>query len=211
MRPLTVSFGTVSPAVITAVKTLGWKSFSKWLTGEAHEAQDKAERGWYIPATFDSISCAGGSSGPCPLLSGALAHRDSDHFVSRDAITLDFDKVTIDTWGDVLFAFDHIAFAIYTTFSHTDLAPRFRVVVPLSRPAGYDEFQAVARKLAEKVGIELVARESFVPAQMMYSPTRKTLAPFISKVNDAPWLDVDATLAEYKDWTDVKTWPHRKD
>ncbi len=193
MRPLTVSFGTVSPASITAVKTLTWESFSQWLTKEPAEVQDKADLGWYLPATFDPV------------------YRDSDNFVCRDAITLDFDHVTIDTWGDVLFAFDHFAFAMYTTFSHTDLSPRFRVVIPLSRPAGYDEFQAIARKMAQKVGVELVARESFVPAQMMYSPTRKPSAPFIGKIHDAPWLDVDAVLAEYKDWTDVRSWPKRKD
>lgn len=193
MRQLTVSFGTASPAVITAVKSLSWEKFSAWLTCEPTEAQDKAARGWYLPATFEPV------------------YRDSDNFVSRDAITLDFDHVTIDTWGDVQFALDGIAFAMYTTYSHTDLTPRFRVVIPLSRPAGYDEFQAVARKMAEKVGIELVARESFVPAQMMYSPTRKPSAPFASKLGAGAWLDVDAILGEYSDWTDVKSWPHRSD
>jgi AAA domain-containing protein len=193
MRQLTVSFGTVSPAAITTVKQVTWDSFASWLTREPPEAQDKAQAGWYIPGTFEPV------------------YRDSDNFVSRDAITLDFDHVTIDAWGDVLFALDNIAFAIYTTFTHTDLAPRFRVVIPLSRPAGYDEFQAVARKIAEKIGIELVARESFIPSQMTYAPTRKFGAPFIGEVRAGVWLDVDATLREYNDWTDVKQWPHRRE
>jgi hypothetical protein len=193
VRNLTVSFGTVSQASITAVKSLTWEKFSQWLVAEPPIAADKSERGWFIPGTFEPV------------------YRDSDNFVSRDAITLDFDKVTLDTWGDVQFALGHIAFAMYTTFTHDDLAPRFRVVIPLSRPTGYDEFQAVVRKIAEKVGIEWVARESFVPAQMTYSPTRRQDAPFRSQVNDAAWLQVDEVLNEYADWTNVKSWPRRSD
>ena len=193
MRLLRISLGAVSPAVITKVKSVTWDAFSTWLTREPPQAVDKAERGWYIPATFEP------------------AYRDSDNFIHRDALTFDFDHVTIDTWGEVLLALEGTAFAIYTTYSHTDVAPRFRVVVPLSRPAGYDEFQAVARKMAQKIGIELVARESFVPTQMMYSPARKSSAPFISSVGAGPWLDVDAVLAQYENWTDAKSWPRRRD
>ncbi|MDE2097014.1 MAG: hypothetical protein KGL39_07195 [Patescibacteria group bacterium] len=172
---------------------LEWPVFAEWLTKEPPEVADKAERGWFIPAEFDN------------------ERRHTDHFVARHAITFDFDHVTIDTWGDVLNAWDQTAFAIYTTFSHLPEAPRFRVVMPLSRPAGFDEFQAVARKVAADVGIELVARESFVPAQMMFAPTRRLGGVWHSHVNAGDWLDVDAVLAEYSDWTDVSSWPHRRD
>ena len=193
MRLLTVSFGAVSPAVITTVQAVEWGKFSKWLTREPPEADNKAAKGWYLPATFDPV------------------YRDSDNFVCRDAITFDFDHVTIDTWGDVRFALDHVAYAIYTTHSHSEAHPRFRVVIPLSRPAGYDEYQALARKMAEKIGIELVAAESFKPTQMMYCPARRAGAPWASDVHTAKWLDVDAVLSEYKDWTDVKSWPRRRE
>lgn len=83
--------------------------------------------------------------------------------------------------------------------------------MPLSRPAGFDEFQAVARKVASDVGIELVARESFVPAQMMYAPARPLGGEFKSHINAGEWLDVDAVLAEYTDWTDASSWPRRKE
>lgn len=193
MSDAVVSFGTVSPAQITAVRRLSWEAFAEWLTKEPPEVADKAARGWYIPAEFDPV------------------YRDSQNFVARHAITFDFDKVNIDTWGDVILAWEDTTFAMYTTFSHSPEAPRFRVVMPLSRPAGYDEFQAVARKVATDVGIELIARESFVPAQMMYAPTRRLGGMFDCHRNTATLLDVDAVLAEYKDWTDVESWPHRKD
>lgn len=193
MRDLVISFGVGNPATITKVSRLSWDDFATWLTQEPPEVQDKADRGWYIPAEFSPV------------------YRDSENFVSRHAITFDFDAVTIDTWGDVLNAWCNTAFAMYTTFSHRADRPRFRVVLPLSRPAGMDEFQAVSRKVAADLGIELFARESFTPCQMMFAPTRGLGGLFTSRINKGDWLDVDAVLAEYTDWTDVAQWPHRKD
>jgi hypothetical protein len=193
VRELCISFGAGNPAVITKVSRLDWLTFAEWLTKEPPEVADKAERGWYCPTEFDPV------------------YRDSENFIARHAITYDFDHVTVDTWGDVLTAWSSTAFAMYTTFSHTHDHPRFRVVMPLSRPAGYDEFQAVARKVAMDVGIDMFAGESFVPAQMMFSPTRKLAGFFASHVNDGEWLDVDAVLAEYPDWSDRASWPRRKD
>jgi len=188
-----VSFGQGNPAVIKTVRRLEWPDFAKWLTTEPPEVQDKAERGWYCPTEFDPV------------------YRDSQNFVARYAITYDFDHVNIDTWGDVLNAWCDTAFAIYTTFSHSVERPRFRVVLPLSRPAGYDEFQAVARKVATDVGIDLFAGESFVPAQMMFAPTRPLGGLFTARINEGALLDVDAVLAEYDDWTDRSSWPRRRD
>ena len=193
MRSLTVSFGTANPAAIMSVDHLPWENFAKWLTKEPKETATKEALGWYIPAEFDPV------------------YRDSQNFVARHAITFDFDRVTLDTWGDVINAWENTAFAIYTTYSHAPEAPRFRVVMPLSRPAGFDEFQAVARKVAADVGIELIARESFVPAQMMYAPARRLGGLFTSRINQGDWLDVDAVLAEYADWTDIGSWPRRQD
>lgn len=193
MRPLCVSFGGSNLATITATRWLDWPIFAEWLTKEPDEVADKASKGWYIPAEFDPV------------------YRDSTNFIARHAITYDFDHVTIDTWGDVLNAWSDTAFAIYTTHSHRPEAPRFRVVIPLSRATGYDEFQAVSRRVATDIGIELIARESFVPAQMMFSPARCLGGLFTSRVNEGAWLDVDAVLTEYEDWTDTSQWPRHKE
>lgn len=192
-RLLTVSFGTTSPSVIVAVKQLQWSDFAKWLTATPPEHTDKAAAGWYCPVEFSP------------------AYRDSDNFVARHALTFDFDHVGMDTWQRVKETWDNLAFAMYTTWSHTETKPRFRVVMPLSRPATYDEFQAVARMVATDIDIELFARESFTPSQMMFAPSRKPGGQWRSHVNTGEWLDVDSVLAEYKDWTDHTTWPHRRD
>lgn len=197
MTDLIVSFGGGHPAKVNYVKSYEWADFARALTQTPPETEDKAARGWYCPTEFDPV------------------YRDSDNFVARHAITFDFDHVEVTTWDRVREVWGGIAFAMHTTWSHTLEKPRFRVVMPLSRPAGYDEFQAVARKVAADIGIELIARESFVPAQMMYMPTRKPGGDFASfantiGMNDVVLLDVDAVLAEYADWTDRTQWPQRQ-
>jgi hypothetical protein len=46
---------------------------------------------------------------------------------------------------------------------------------------------------------------------MMYAPTRRLGGLFTSRLNEGALLDVDAVLGEYADWTDVNSWPRRKD
>lgn len=192
MSELVVSFGGAHQARVTRISRGTWEEFAAFLTAEPPEAGDKAERGWYCPAEFRP------------------AYRDSDNFVARYAITFDFDHVEASTWDDVYACWGGLDYAIYTTFSHTPEKPRFRVVLPLDRPVTYDEYQAISRKLAADIGIELVARESFVPSQMMYLPTRKPGAEFIGHVVEGERLKADDVLAEYADWTDKSQWPHRE-
>jgi len=188
---LVVSIGGAHPAHVTRTARLSWEKFAEELTRDPPVTTDKAARGWYCPVEFNP------------------PYRDSDNFVARHAITFDFDHVDSTTWPEIATAWGGLSFAQYTTFSHTPEKPRFRVVLPLSRGVTYDEYQAISRKLAADIGIELVARESFVPCQMMYLPTKKADVAFESLVNVGETLNPDDVLAEYEDWTDRSKWPRR--
>jgi hypothetical protein len=198
-RKITVSFGSGEPkphgaqfSLITKVRELTWEKFAEALTKTPPVLENKAEAGWYCPAEF------------------APVYRDGDNLKFRHALTFDYDKVTPADIATVQRAFKNFAYAIYTTHSHTKLAPRVRVVLPLSRPATPDEFCAVSRKIAAEAGIELTAGESHVPAQMMFLPAVKPGAKFKGSINPGYWVDVDAALASYENWTDRTQWPHRK-
>lgn len=193
MRKLTVSFGEQHPAKISSTEELTWPELITELTLKPPIEADKAARGWYCPAEF------------------APEYRDSKNLIARHALTLDYDHVKPDEVRRILRAFRNYEYLTYTTASHTAVAPRFRVVLPLNRPAMMDEFCAVSRWIAEPAGIELASRESHVPAQMMYLPTIKLGTEFKHKLHEGEWIDVDETLGCYEDWTDRSSWPHRKD
>jgi putative DNA primase/helicase len=199
LRKLTISFGERHHAQITKVRTLEWAEFCRWLTKVPKETKTKEDRGWYCGAEFSPDE-------------DGKPYRHSNFFVSRHVLTWDFDHVDVFAWDAMAEAFKNNAYALYTTFSHTDERPRFRLVLPLSRPAGYDEFQAVSRKLAQRVGLELIARESHVPCQFMFAPCRPAGGASLQDYRvDGVWIDVDRVLAEYPDWTDRDSWPRRAD
>lgn len=195
-RKLIVSFGSGKSllgneqlAIITAVSSDTWAEFAKLLTTCPPETEDKSSRGWYCPAEFSQ------------------RRRHGTNLLTRHALTLDYDVITTEDLKTIQKAFKSLAYAIYTTWSHTADKPRVRVVMPTDRPMSADEFCAVSRKIADLAGIELTARESHKPAQMMYQPTRKPGAKFFGRVNDGEWIAVDKVLAEYADWTDRHSWP----
>lgn len=194
MSDLVVSFGAASNlAQITNVKEMSWAEYAALLTAAPPESDDKASRGWSIPARFEP------------------AYRDSKNLVSRYALTLDYDVIQRRDVKTIEAAFAGLEYAIYTTASHAPDKPRLRVVIPTNRPMTVDEFGAVSRKVAARAGIELASRESHVPGQMAFLPVRKPGGPFKGKVVSGAWLDVDDVLAEYANWEDRTTWPHRKD
>jgi putative DNA primase/helicase len=199
-RKLVVSFGSGVPrpnnaqfAYITHVNRVQWDEVVALFIAQPPVSADKSSAGWYAFAEFDPV------------------YRDSDNLVARHALTFDYDHVTPADVKTIRAAYAELEYVIYTTASHTAEHPRLRVILPLSRPAGYDEFQAVSRMVASKAGIELASRETHVPAQMMYLPTVKPGQKYSAKRNAGEWVDVEAVLAEYADWTDRTQWPKRKE
>lgn len=176
---------------------MSWEQYIDFLRGEEPVfTDDKASRGWSCPAKFSP------------------AYRDSENFIARYALTFDYDRITPEDYGTIQRAYRRYAHLAYRTWSHTEENPRWRFVFPLSRGVTYDEFQAISRKVASLAGIELAARESHVPAQMMFLPTFKPGADeqgrhFFETLGKV--IDADKVLASYTNWTDRKEWPHRKD
>lgn len=186
---LIISLGGAHQSRIAAVKEWTWSQYVSYLVGKVPETQDKASRGWSIPAKFDPV------------------YRDSDNFVARYALTFDYDHIDELDLAVIRKAYSGIAHLAYTTWSHNEENLRYRFIIPLLRPVTYDEFQAVSRKVAAWAGIELTSRETHVPAQMMYLPTCKPGGVFEVDTCAKPWLNPDRVLASYHEWTNREEWP----
>ena len=193
MRELVASLGGRHNAKIKRVWRGSWESFVDLLIRHVPEQSAKDKVGWVSGAEFDP------------------AYRDGDNFVARHFLSFDYDHISTHDYERIVGAIPTgPACLAYTTWSHTDDRPRLRLWYPLQRAAGYDEFQAISRKIASATGIELAARESHVPAQYMYRPSIKPGGKFQYWENlEGPWIDVDKTLGEYDDWTKREQWPHR--
>ena len=153
-------------------------------------------------AKQDSIKDVGG------FVMGKLkgGRRKKDCVVFRSALTLDMDHATADIPEQMELFFDFRCL-IYSTHKHTPEAPRFRLVVPLSRNVSPDEYAAVARKVAEDIGMELFDDTTYEPSRLMYWPSTSADGEFVFRDIEGEILDPDTVLSRYKDWRDSSEWP----
>jgi predicted P-loop ATPase len=85
--------------------------------------------------------------------------------------------------------------------------PRLRLIIPLANTVSPDAYEAIARKIAETVGIEFFDDTTYEAARLMFWPSVPKDAQYLFWEHDAPWLDPDEWLAKYKNWRDTTSWP----
>lgn len=127
--------------------------------------------------------------------------RKKDCVVFRSALTLDMDYATEDIPEQMELFFDFRCF-IYSTHKHTPEKPRLRLIIPLSRNLSPDEYVAVARKVAEDIGMELFDDTTYEPSHLMYWPSTSADGEFVFRDIEGEILNPDIILSRYTDWHD---------
>ncbi|EMW6317264.1 hypothetical protein AAFE33_002900 [Enterococcus faecalis] len=150
----------------------------------------------------DSIKDVGGFVG------GHLkdGRRKKGNVLSRSMLTLDMDYGTSGIWEEISTFFPYQC-CIYSTHKHTPENPRLRLIIPLLRDVGEEEYAAVSRMVAKEVGIELFDDTTYEPERLMYWPSTSRNGEFIYEEKDGSLLDPDVFLNKYDDWRDTSTWP----
>jgi predicted P-loop ATPase len=138
-------------------------------------------------------------------------HRKADNVKNRCMVTLDLDDAGEQAWEDA--AMWGWTCACYSTHSHTPEKPRLRLVFPLDRAVNVDEYQAIARRVAEYVGIEQMDVSTYEPSRLMYWPSCPRDGEYVFREQEGVLLGADETLASYgRDdaWRDSRLWPTAK-
>jgi len=150
----------------------------------------------------DSIKDVGGFVG------GHLkdGRRKKGNVLSRSVLTLDMDYGTSSIWGELCTFFPYQC-CIYSTHKHTPENPRLRLIIPLSRDVGEEEYAAVSRMVAKEVGIDLFDDTTYEPERLMYWPSTSRNGEFVYEEKDGSLLDPEVFLNKYDDWHDTSTWP----
>lgn len=156
-------------------------------------------------AQRDEIKDVGGFVG------GSLkgGRRKAENLANRTLLTLDMDSVDIpvnDLW-DSITMFNDYEILMYSTHSHEPKSPRLRLIIPLDRSVLPDEYQAIGRKIADEIGIDMFDDTTYEPSRLMYWPSTSSDGEYIFKRQEGHWLSPDLVLAKYLDWRDVSFWP----
>jgi putative DNA primase/helicase len=136
--------------------------------------------------------------------------RAKQNVVSRNALLLDLDYAPLHVWSEITKVFQFEA-VLHSTHSHESSNPRFRMVVPLNRDCTPDEYECVARTVAAYVNMDYFDKTTFQRNRLMYYPSRSQDGEWVFEWQRGELLNVDAVLAMYSDWRDMRTWYYHKD
>lgn len=183
-------------------KTMLWSEFLDRLGHPTQTQETVAEYHKMSKAKRDITKDVGGFVG------GFLkqGRRKATNVQSRSLITLDADSVKTDLWDDMNLLADY-CIAMYTTHSHTPQAPRYRFIIPLARPVTPDEYEPIARKIAEAYGIDNFDDTTYQAERLMFWPSYPRDGEYRFELINEQWLDPDTVLDQYIDWTDTSYWP----
>lgn len=183
-------------------QTILWSDFLGRLTIPTITQETVAEYQKMAKSRRDQIKDVGGFVG------GFLkqGRRKSGHVQTRSMITLDADSGYKELWEDMQMLSDY-CMAVYTTHSHTSAKPRYRFIIPLSRPVTGDEYEPIARKLASQFGMDYFDDTTYQPERLMYWPSHSRDGEYLFDFVDEPWIDPDVILESYPDWRDSSYWP----
>jgi predicted P-loop ATPase len=132
--------------------------------------------------------------------------RKNGHVVNRSIVTLDVDFATPDLWEDIELLTDY-AMVVYSTHKHKENKPRYRLIIPLAEPVGPEAYEAIARMIADNIGMDYFDDTTYQPTRLMYWPSTSKDGEYFYQFIDAPILDPNKVLAQYHDWKDVSYWP----
>lgn len=134
------------------------------------------------------------------------SRRKKDTVESRSGITLDADHAN-KGFIDHVEMLSNYKCAIYSTHSHTSEAPRFRVVIPLSREVTPDEYIALSRLVANEICMDYFDDSTYEPERLMYWPSTPSDGEYVFKVIDGEELNPDDYLTRLPDWRNCTHWP----
>lgn len=204
-KKLIISIGTSRTSKQWTRTEMMWSEFIARLRQPLRTQETVAEYHKLPKAAQGRLKDIGGFVG------GSLMglQRKASNVTGRDLITLDLDAIEPGQTDNVVRTVDALgmAYVIYSTRSHTPHRPRLRVVVPTDRTMTPDEYEPMARKLAELIGIGMCDSTTFEASRLMYWPSCPSDAQYVFHYGDKPFLSVDGLLATYPDWRDVAAWP----
>lgn len=181
-----------------------WPAFVKKLSETTRTKETLAEYLKMPKEDQDNIKDASGG-----FVGGSLkgGRRKAECVAWRQLVTLDADFANTNFWETVELMIGPGAYCAYSTHKHTPEKPRVRLVVLLDRPVTPDEYQAISRRIAADIGIDLFDDTTYEPSRLMYWPSTSADAEFYFRCSSGDPVNADSILGRYLDWTDQSFWP----
>jgi putative DNA primase/helicase len=185
-------------------QTVKWSKLVDLVTRTKRTPETFAEYMAMSKDRQDTIKDVGGFVGG----SVRNGRRGRNDIIHRTVIALDVDHGTnIQEVLDNFLMIFGCAFVWYTTHKHHPKKPRFRILIPLTRAVTPDEYEAISRKIAGIIGIEVFDDTTYEVNRLMYYPSTSDDGEFLKGYVDEAWMNPDEVLDMYTDWKNRAEWP----
>lgn len=147
------------------------------------------------------------------IVGGALkmGRRKKDCVINRWLICLDADFAPDNFVDRVHEIFPSTRYIIYSTRSDRPNKRRFRLVLPLDTVCSADEYEPICRWVASQIGIDYFDGTTFQAERLMYFGSVSSDQKFFFYSNDGDYLNREAILNKYNDWSNPDEWFYRKE
>ena len=203
-RQLVISVANSRFAAKWQRQNIFWSEFIKKLENPVRSTETLEHFIKLPKSKQDELKDVGGYVG------GALLNnrRGSKNVESRDLITLDLDNIPAGLTDEVLKKISLLGccLIVHSTRKHEPSRPRLRVIIPLANKVSAEEYEPIARKVAEIIGIEWADPTTFQASRLMYFPSCSSDSVYLFKVLDGGFLDPKGVLNMYKDWHNHAEW-----
>lgn len=139
--------------------------------------------------------------------------RKKGNVEKRTLLTLDVDNADDKLFDDMKKLYDGVNICMYTTRSDRPNNHRYRIVFKLDRPLNPDEYEAVGRKMAERIGIEYFDETTFQAERLMYWGSCSSDQKYDFFSSEGVDLDTQEILDSYDEfgnnkdaWRDCSLW-----
>lgn len=204
--PINIAVGLSATSKIWKNNKILWSDLVKKLSTATRTAETYKQFISATKAEQAKIKDIGGFVG------GFLTNgrRDKTNVLYRQLVALDIDFSHSSFWWDFTNLFECAA-VIHSTHKSCADKPRHRLIIPLDREVSQEEYQAISRKIAGHLNIDLFDQSTFEVNRLMFWPSVSSDMEYYFEYQDGPFLSADRILAMYNDWHDTSEWPTASD
>lgn len=204
--PINIAVGLSATSKIWKNNKILWSDLVKKLSAATRTAETYKQFISATKAEQAKIKDIGGFVG------GFLTNgrRDKTNVLYRQLVALDIDFSHSSFWWDFTNLFECAA-VIHSTHKSCADKPRHRLIIPLDREVSQEEYQAISRKIAGHLNIDLFDQSTFEVNRLMFWPSVSSDMEYYFEYQDGPFLSADHILAMYNDWHDTSEWPTASD
>lgn len=203
-RKFTLSVAGSRKASVWKSQELMWSEFITRVSVPHKSNETLAEYKDMKKMQQDELKDVGGYMG------GILkdGRRRNENLLGRTLITLDADGIPPGGTQDVLKRVSSLgcAYIVHSTRKHEGAAPRLRIIIPTNRMMLPDEYEPIARKMAEMIGMAIFDPTTFEGVRFMYWSSLCKDGEWICQYEDKPFLNADSILSQYTNWRNIQEW-----